>query len=65
MPKVREIVRLLERDCWRLVRTRGSHRVFKHPDKQGIVVVAGPPGVDMPQGTWHNVMKQAGLRKRD
>ena len=44
---------------------RGSHRVFKHPDKQGIVVVAGRPGVDMPQGTWHNVMKQAGLRKRD
>ena len=65
MPNVREIVRPLERDGWRLVRTRGSHRVFKHPDKQGIVVVAGRPGVDMPQGTWHNVMKQAGLRKRD
>ena len=65
MPKVREIVRLLERDGWRLVRTRGSHRVFKHPDKQGIVVVAGRPGVDMPQGTGHNGMKQAGLRKRD
>ena len=48
MPKVREIVRLLERDGWRLVRTRGSHRVLKHPDKQGIVVVAGRPGVDMP-----------------
>ena len=25
MPKVRDIVRLLERDGWRLVRTPGSH----------------------------------------
>ena len=63
MPKVRDAIRLIERDGWRLVRTRGSHRVFKHPDKQGIVVIAGNPGVDMPQGTWHNVLKQAGLRK--
>ena len=61
MPKVRDAIRLIERDGWRLVRTRGSHRVFKHPDKRGIVVIAGKPGVDMPQGTWHNVLKQAGL----
>ena len=63
MLKVRDAIRLIERDCWRLARTRGSHRVFKHPDKRGIVVVAGKPGVDMPQGTWPNVLKQAGLRE--
>ena len=64
MPKVRDAIRLIDRDGWRLARTRGSHRVFKHPDKRGIVVIAGKPGVDMPQGTWHNVLKQAGLRER-
>lgn len=31
--KVREIVKMLERDGWVLVRTRGSHRQFKHPSR--------------------------------
>ena len=62
MPKVRDAIRLIGRDGWRLVRTRGRHRVFKHADKKGIVVIAGNPGVGMPQGTWHIVLKQAGLR---
>ncbi|MCY3667249.1 MAG: type II toxin-antitoxin system HicA family toxin [Gemmatimonadetes bacterium] len=62
MPKVRDAIRMVERDGWRLARTRGSHRVYKHPVKRGIVVVAGNPGVDLPQGTWNNILKQAGLR---
>ena len=57
MPKVREAIRIVERDGWRLVRTRGSHRVFKHPDKPGIVVIAGNPGIDMPQGTLERCPK--------
>ena len=64
MPKVRDAIRLVERDGWRLAWTRGSHRVYKHPAKQGIVVIAGHPGVDMPQGTWNNILKQAGLQRR-
>lgn len=39
MPKVREAISRLERDGWYLARTRGSHRVFKHHAKDGIVVV--------------------------
>ena len=62
MPKVREAIQLLEREGWRLSRTRGSHRVFKHPDKRGIVVVAGKPSVDIPRGTWNSILKQAGLK---
>ena len=62
MPKVRDAIRIVERDGWRLARTRGSHRVYKHPAKRGIVVVAGNPGVDLPQGTGNNILKQAGLR---
>ena len=66
MPKVRDAIRLIERDGWRLVRTRGSHRVFKHPDKNGIVVIsqAMPASICLRE-TWHNVLKQAGLRKGD
>ena len=64
MPKVRDGIRLVERDGWRLARMKGSHRVYKHPAKPGIVVIAGHPGVDVPQGTWNNILKQAGLRRR-
>ena len=60
--KVRDIIRLVEDDGWFLVRTRGSHRHFKHPSKPGLVTIAGHPGVDMPKGTLNSVLKQAGLK---
>ncbi len=60
--KVRDVIRLVEDDGWSLVRTRGSHRHFKHPSKPGLVTIAGHPGVDMPKGTLNSVLKQAGLK---
>ena len=54
---------MLEKDGWTLVRTKGSHRQFRHPVKPGTVTVAGKPGVDMPRGTLSAVMKQAGLKE--
>ena len=60
--KVRELVRLLERDGWSLVRTRGSHRQYKHPTKAGLVTVPGSPGDELAPGTLNSVLKQAGLR---
>ena len=61
--KVREINRTLEEDGWQLVRTRGSHRQFRHPLKPGTVTVAGKPGLDVPVGTLGSILKQAGLKK--
>ncbi len=49
--KVRDVIRLVEDDGWFPVRTRGSHRHFKHPTKPGLVIIARHPGVDMPKGT--------------
>lgn len=63
--KVREVIKLLERDGWRLVRTRGSHRHFHHPTKPGTVTVAGKPSVDVPPGTLNNIFRQAGWKERD
>ena len=37
--KVREVIATLEADGWQLVRTRGSHRQFRHPTKAGTVTV--------------------------
>lgn len=60
--KVREVIELLQEDGWRLARTKGSHRQFKHPSKPGTVTVAGKSGLDMPPGTLNSVLKQAGLK---
>ena len=63
--KVGELIRLLEEDGWRLIRTRGSHRQFKNPRKPGTVTVAGKPSLDVPPGTLSSILKQAGLKKRE
>lgn len=60
--KVRDVVRLLEDDGWFEVRTRGSHRQFKHPTKRGLVTVPGKVGDDLAVGTLNSVLKQAGLK---
>jgi predicted RNA binding protein YcfA (HicA-like mRNA interferase family) len=61
--KVVELIRLLEDDGWRLARTRGSHRQYKHPSKAGTVTVAGKPSLDVPPGTLNAMLKQAGLKR--
>ncbi len=61
--KVCEVIRLIEQDGWQLVRTRGSHRQFKHPSKTGLVTVPGKPGNELAPGTLNSVLKQAGLKE--
>jgi predicted RNA binding protein YcfA (HicA-like mRNA interferase family) len=61
--KVREVEKLLESDGWQHVRTKGSHRQFKHSVKKGLVTLAGQPGQDLAPGTLNSVLKQAGLKK--
>ena len=63
MPKVREALELIQRDGWRLVRVRKSHRQFKHPVKPGRVTIPGKPGDDLPRGTWNSILKQSGLKE--
>jgi predicted RNA binding protein YcfA (HicA-like mRNA interferase family) len=55
--KVREVIRLLERDGWQLARTRGSHRQFKHPTKPGTVTVPGRPGLELRPGTLASILR--------
>ena len=61
--KVRQVIRLLMDDGWRLVATRGSHRQFKHPEKPGRVTVHGKPSHDLAPGTLNSILKQAGLKE--
>jgi predicted RNA binding protein YcfA (HicA-like mRNA interferase family) len=54
-------IRLIEADGWMLVRTRGSHRQYKHRTKPGIVTVPGKLTKDLPPGLQRSILKQAGL----
>ena len=60
--KVRDVLRLLTDDGWYLVRTRGSHQQYKHPEKLGLVTVAGHPSDELAPGTLNSILKQAGLK---
>ncbi len=59
--KVREILKRLRIDGWRLVRQNGSHRQFQHGSKPGTVTVAGKPGEDLHPKTAASILKQARL----
>jgi len=61
--KVRQIIRIIERDGWYLVRTRGSHRQYKHTIKKGLVTIPGKLGDELAPGTLNSIMKQAGVKK--
>ena len=64
-PRIRDIIKMLEDDGWRLVRFEGtSHRQYRHPHKPGTVTVAGAPGQEIGKGTLSSIRRQAGLRDR-
>jgi predicted RNA binding protein YcfA (HicA-like mRNA interferase family) len=54
------VIKALSADGWVLDRTKGSHHVFKHPRKPGLVVVPHPKK-DLPKGTVKSISKQAGV----
>ena len=59
--KVKEIIKIIEQDGWYLVRTRGSHRQYKHDLKKGLVTVPGKLSDDLAIGTKNSILKQAQL----
>jgi predicted RNA binding protein YcfA (HicA-like mRNA interferase family) len=62
--KVRDAIRIIEKDGWLRVATRGSHRQYKHLLKPGRVTIAGKPSDDLAPGTFRSILKQAGLKEQ-
>jgi predicted RNA binding protein YcfA (HicA-like mRNA interferase family) len=62
--KVRDIIKMIEKDGWFLVDIEGDHRQYKHPQKRGKVTIAGRPSDEMPPGTLISVYKQAQIKRR-
>jgi predicted RNA binding protein YcfA (HicA-like mRNA interferase family) len=61
--KVRDIIRMVENEGWKLVQQVGSHRQYKHPIKPGKVTIAGHPSLDLAPKTLRSIMDQAGLKR--
>ena len=46
-----------------MARQQGSHRMYKHSEKPGIIIIAGHKLSDeVPKGTLNAILKQAGLK---
>lgn len=58
-----EIIKRLEAEGWKLVRQKGSHRQYRHPDRPGTVTVPHPKS-DMGVGTIKSIEKQSGMKLR-
>jgi predicted RNA binding protein YcfA (HicA-like mRNA interferase family) len=57
--KVKDVIKTLNQNGWYQIRMRGSHRIFAHSTKSGIVVVPGKLSDDIPIGTLGSIWKQA------
>lgn len=69
MPKIpsltpQKIIKILERKGFMLDRTKGSHRIYYHPETKKRVIVPFHRK-DLPQGTLLEILKQAGISREE
>jgi predicted RNA binding protein YcfA (HicA-like mRNA interferase family) len=58
--KIADLIRDLKAAGWTLDRVRGSHHVFRHPERVGHITVPHPKK-DLGKGLVAAIRKQAGL----
>jgi predicted RNA binding protein YcfA (HicA-like mRNA interferase family) len=62
--KVKEAIKIIEKDGWYLVRQKGSHRQYKHKTKKGLVTIAcHKMSDDVAKGTAASILRQAQIEK--
>jgi predicted RNA binding protein YcfA (HicA-like mRNA interferase family) len=61
--KIRDVMKLVEADGWRIVKQKGSHRQYKHASKPGKVTVAGHPSAETATKTLRSILEQARLKR--
>ena len=60
----KELIKVLEQNGFVLKHIRGSHHFFINPDN-GKIAVVPVHAKDLPKGTLHSILKQAGIGKED
>lgn len=57
--KDKDLIKLLKKNGWNVVRINGSHHVLQ---KDGKTIVVPLHGKDVPIGLLNNILKEAGLK---
>jgi len=60
----KELVKILKNKGFVLDRSRGSHQIWLHAESSKRVIIAMHKK-DLPKGTFHAILKQAGIEKSD
>jgi predicted RNA binding protein YcfA (HicA-like mRNA interferase family) len=60
--KCSELLRLLIKDGWEVISTKGSHMKMKHPQKSGIIIFPDHGSREMGKGLEMKIRKDAGLK---
>jgi predicted RNA binding protein YcfA (HicA-like mRNA interferase family) len=60
----KELIKLLEDNGFELARSKGSHQIYIHPESK-LRTVVPLHNKDLPKGTFHAILKQAGIDKND
>ena len=60
--KSSELLRLLKRDGWFVVRQSGSHVILEHPSKKGQIICPYHGSYEVAKGLEKKIKKNAGLK---
>jgi predicted RNA binding protein YcfA (HicA-like mRNA interferase family) len=63
--KFSELVRLLERNGFRLLKEKGSIRYYTKPGHDRLIRVDFHGPKEVPTGTCHAILKAAGIKEKD
>jgi predicted RNA binding protein YcfA (HicA-like mRNA interferase family) len=64
LPSVRprQLIKILEKNGWKLSRSKGSHHHFIHPDRPNVITVA-VHAKDLKRGTLSGILADAGISR--
>lgn len=63
--KFNELVRLLEREGFKLIKEKGSIRYYGKPGFERLIRVDYHGSKEVPTGTCHAILKAAGIKGHD
>ena len=60
--KSSELLRMLKKDGWYIVRQSGSHMIMKHPTKAGSIPIPFHSSKEVKKGLLRAILKQAEIK---
>ena len=60
--KSNELIRLLQKDGWFVIRQSGSHMIMQHPTKKGQIICPNHGSHEVGKGLERKIKKDAGIK---